>query len=150
MPETFTSFPALSIDPVCIGDRWLIIFLTYYWIKSYYFLRIFTIYVEWRPTPNVIRSFSVRRVSVVCKQLTSILVSRVSCLSPWIKQNFPALLKIEQTLSHRWEYKYLSWMYGVDRKICHEGHWSASRGLPSDAEQWSRVTDFSIHTIHPW
>ena len=20
------------------------------------------------------------------------------------------------------EYKYLSWMYGVDRKICHEGH----------------------------
>ena len=33
------------------------------------------------------------------------------------------------------EYKYLSWVYGVDRKICHEGHWSASRGLPSDAEQ---------------
>ena len=25
---------------------------------------------------------------------------------------------------------------------CHEGHWSASRGLPRDAEQWSRVTDF--------
>ena len=48
------------------------------------------------------------------------------------------------------EYKYLSWVYDVDRKICHEGHWSASRGLPSDAEQWSRVTDFSIHTIHPW
>ena len=20
------------------------------------------------------------------------------------------------------EYKYLSWVYGVDRKICHEGH----------------------------
>ena len=20
------------------------------------------------------------------------------------------------------DYKYLSWMYGVDRKICHEGH----------------------------
>ena len=33
-------------------------------------------------------------------------------------------------------------MYGVVRKICHEGLWSASRGLPSDAEQWSRVTDF--------
>ena len=46
--------------------------------------------------------------------------------------------------------KYLSWVYGVDRKICHEGHWSASRGLPSEAERWSRVTDFSIHTIHPW
>ena len=48
------------------------------------------------------------------------------------------------------DYKYLSWVYGVDRKICHEGHCSASRGLPSDAEQWSRVTDFSIRTIHPW
>ena len=32
-------------------------------------------------------------------------------------------------------YKYLSMVYGVDRKICHEGHCSASRGLPSDAEQ---------------
>ena len=38
-------------------------------------------------------------------------------------------------------------MYGVDRKICHEGHWSASRGLPSDVEQWSRVTDFSFSCI---
>ena len=47
-------------------------------------------------------------------------------------------------------YKYLSWVYGVDRKICHEGHWSASRGLPRDADQWSRMTGFSIHTRHPW
>ena len=48
------------------------------------------------------------------------------------------------------EYKYLSCVYGVDRKICHEGHWSESRGLPSDAEQWSRVTDFSIHTMRKY
>ena len=27
-----------------------------------------------------------------------------------------------------WDNKYLSWVYGVDKKICHEGHWSASRG----------------------
>ena len=47
-------------------------------------------------------------------------------------------------------YKYISWVYGGDRKICHEGHWTASRGLPRDAEQWSRVTEFSIHTVHPW
>ena len=33
------------------------------------------------------------------------------------------------------DYKYLSCVYSVDRKICHEGHCSASRGLPSDAEQ---------------
>ena len=48
------------------------------------------------------------------------------------------------------EYKYLSWGYGVDRKICHEGHWLAPRGLTSDPQKWSRVTDFSIHTIYPW
>ena len=32
-------------------------------------------------------------------------------------------------------YKYLSCVYGVDRKICHKGHSLASRGLPRDAEQ---------------
>ena len=26
-------------------------------------------------------------------------------------------------------------------KICHEDQWSASRGLPRAAEQWSRVAD---------
>ena len=39
-------------------------------------------------------------------------------------------------------YKYLLLVYRMNREICHEGHWSASRGLPSDAEQWSRVKDF--------
>ena len=33
------------------------------------------------------------------------------------------------------DYKYVSWMYGVDRKICQEGHCLASRGLPSDAKE---------------
>ena len=33
------------------------------------------------------------------------------------------------------DYKYLSLAYGMDRKICHEGHRSASRGKPRDAEQ---------------
>ena len=32
------------------------------------------------------------------------------------------------------DYKFVSWVYGVDRKFCHEGHWSTSRGLPSEAE----------------
>ena len=46
--------------------------------------------------------------------------------------------------------KYLSWVYGVDRKIRH------SRSLFGITRQasWCRsvtlVTDFSIHTIHPW
>ena len=40
-----------------------------------------------------------RRVKDVPKHLTSLLKSRVSCLSPWARQNFPAPLKIEQTLS---------------------------------------------------
>ena len=25
------------------------------------------------------------------------------------------------------DYKYLSWVYGVDRKICHEGHCDAEQ-----------------------
>ena len=33
------------------------------------------------------------------------------------------------------DYKYLPWLYGVDRKICHEGHRSASGGLPRYAEK---------------
>ena len=32
-----------------------------------------------------------------------ILMLHVSCLCPWARQNFPALRKIEQTLSHRLE-----------------------------------------------
>ena len=35
------------------------------------FIYVFTVYVVWRPTPNVVRSFAARHVSVVCKQLTS-------------------------------------------------------------------------------
>ena len=46
--------------------------------------------------------------------------------------------------------KYLSWVYGVDRKICHSG---SLFGITRLAE-WCRsvilVTDFSIHTLHPW
>ena len=33
--------------------------------------------------------------------LTLLLTARVSCLGPWTKQNFPASLKTEKTLSHR-------------------------------------------------
>ena len=60
--------------------------------------RILTINLVLTPTPNVIRSFSLRRVSNVCKQLTSLLASCLSCLSPWARQNFPAPLKIEKKL----------------------------------------------------
>ena len=45
--------------------------------------------------------FFVRRGSNACKQLTSLIVPRVSCLRPWERQNFPEPLKLEQTLSHR-------------------------------------------------
>ena len=44
------------------------------------------------------------------------------------------------------EFKNLSYLFGVDRKICRKGHCSASRGWPHDAEQWPQETDFSIHT----
>ena len=42
------------------------------------------------------------------------------------------------------DYKNISWLCGTDRKIRPEGKCSASRGLPSDAEQLSRVTDFQF------
>ena len=35
--------------------------------------------------------------------LTSLLTSRVSCSSPWVRQNFPTQLKKEQILSQRLE-----------------------------------------------
>ena len=38
--------------------------------------------------------------------LMSLLMSRVSCPSPWARQNFPTPLKIKQILSHRKE-KYI-------------------------------------------
>ena len=91
-PSVATSFPALSIYPwVGISlsasetDDWLFflpIIQQNRFISLIFFL---TIYSVWRPTPNVIWSFSLRRVSVVYKQLTSLLVSRASCLSPWAR-----------------------------------------------------------------
>ena len=33
-------------------------------------------------------------------------------------------------VAHGQVHKFISWVYGMDRKICHEGHWSASRGEP--------------------
>ena len=56
--------------------------------KNEIFKRIFTMNVVWWPTSNVSQSFSIRRVSNVCKHLTSLLESRVSCLSPK-RQHFP-------------------------------------------------------------
>ena len=58
--------------------------------KIVLFLKVFRCMTA---TPNVIRSFSIRRVSVVCKQLASLSSSRANCLSPWARQNFPAPLK---------------------------------------------------------
>ena len=72
---------------VCIGDRWLIIFLTYY-LKNWSFKTNIYNNVVWRLTPSIIRRVSLRRIKIVCKQLTSHIVSRVSCLSPWERQNF--------------------------------------------------------------
>ena len=76
---------------------------TTYWKKQSFKKNMF-IYnnIVGRPTPNVIRHFSLRREHV-CEQLISLSVSCFSYLSPWARQNFSAPLKIEQTLSHRFE-----------------------------------------------
>ena len=34
------------------------------------------------------------------------------------------------------DYKNLTWVSGMDRQICPEGHILASRGSPSDAKLW--------------
>ena len=47
-------------------------------------------------------------------------------------------------------YKDPSWVWGWDRKIRPEDHRLASRGLPSDDNQWSGRTDFSIPPSHSW
>ena len=46
--------------------------------------------------------------------LASLLTSHVSCLSPWTRQNFPASLKIEQTLSTRSENQTAAGAGGLD------------------------------------
>ena len=46
------------------------------------------------------------------------------------------------------EYKNLSWVWGLDRKIRLKDRHLASRGLPSDDKLWSRGTDFSILPSH--
>ena len=60
-----------------------------------------------------------------------------------------------QFVKYWWDYKYLSWVYGVDRKICHEGHWSALRGLPYTHNRyfflhifWFTTFDFQSRTCY--
>ena len=46
--------------------------------------------------------------------------------------------------------KYLSWVYGVNRKICHSGSLFAITRQASWCRSVTFMTYFSIHTIHPW
>ena len=46
--------------------------------------------------------------------------------------------------------KYLSWVYGVDRKICNSGSLFGITRQASWCRSVTLVTDFSIHTIHTW
>ena len=59
------------------------------------------------------------------------------------------------------DYKNLSWVWGVHRKIRSEGYCLPAWGLPSDVRLWSWGTDFSVcpshhgrffflHTFHFW
>ena len=46
--------------------------------------------------------------------------------------------------------KYLSWVYGVDRKIRHSGSLIGITRQASWCRSVTLVTDFSVHTIHQW
>ena len=107
MPETrLFLFPALSIDSragisrsTLENDNRLFSLPITGKIKA--LKRIFTITSYGGQLQMFFRVVLLGQVKNVCKQLTSLLVSCMSCLSPWARHNFPALLKIEQTLSHR-------------------------------------------------
>ena len=45
---------------------------------------------------------------------------------------------------NKWNYKNLLWLWGADWKFHHEGNCSASRGLPSDAEQLPEWRNFQF------
>ena len=89
---------------VCIGNRRLVILLTYY--QKIVFLVTVTMFPllpknycmtanSERHTECVVTALD-RRLSTI-----DVTLSRVSCLSPWARQNFSAPLKIKQILSHR-------------------------------------------------
>ena len=101
MAETrFTVFPALSVDSR-VGISWSTLDIIG---KIDILKRRFTImWYDDQLLMSFGHGFSLQSVKHVCKQLTSLLVSRVSCLSPTVRQSFSASLKIEQTLSHRSE-----------------------------------------------
>ena len=83
--------------------RYLIIFLTYD-IKDYEISFVISfIYniLHHIAALDVLRGGAKATLFLKFRVLTSLLTSRVSCPSPWARQNFPAPLKIEQALSHR-------------------------------------------------
>ena len=104
MLETrFTEFPALSIGPR-VG------FLSLHWrlMTGYFFSPMTLKIIVYHSTLllfDILHCITIfpKRQSVFfmvtslmkVRILTSLLMSHVSCLSPWVRQNFPALLKIE-------------------------------------------------------
>ena len=62
------------------------------------------------------------------KQLSSLYLGMAVCT--WMADGLPDFWAARPVLQKQYlkcenyheDYKYLSWVYGVDRKICHEGH----------------------------
>ena len=116
MPETrFISFPALSVYPrvgisrsALATDVWL--FFLPMTLKNIIYHSSFLSFLKFTSHTDLFRtSFGVFRGGAKMTSLlefsvlTSLLTPRMSCLSPWARQNFPARLKIEQILSDRQE-----------------------------------------------
>ena len=96
-------YPRVRISqPASETDVWLFFWPTTLKIVIYYpsFLSFLTFYEAYRSFPNVIRCFFRGGTKVTSllkfRVLTSCLTSRVSCLSPWARQNFPAPQKTEK------------------------------------------------------
>ena len=71
-----------------------------------------------------------------------------SCRSSYDVTDLWAVV-LNETNTFPWKHKNLWWLWGADRNFLHKGKCSTSRGLPSVAEQLSRMTEFSISTEQP-
>ena len=113
MPETsFTKFPALCIDQRDGISRsasetdvrlfFLPMTLKIIFDHHFFYLKHFMSHNNLFGTPFGVFGGGAK-VTLLLKftVLTPLLMSHVSCPCPWARQNFPAPLKIEQTLSHR-------------------------------------------------
>ena len=131
MPKTrFTEFPALSVHPRVgisrLRQRPTIDYFSYLLLNKIVSIPLRFYNLRSMASNSERHSEFFVTAHQCCKQLTSVLASLVSFLSPWVRQNFPPPLKIEQTLSHRQESNMDSNSVSLIRLSVSDGHKTCS------------------------